>query len=467
MVKCCPLRLTVVILTSLGFAILYGIRVNIAMTIVRMVKRTNGNNSNISKIIEGPCGNRTVNKKDLNEGEYEWSNELQGVILSSYYWGYMVVMIPGARLSELSSVKWVWFGAVVINMIGSLITPICADFHYGALLAVRIMQGFAGGILITAMPLILGRWVPVHERNTMSGITFSGAMVGLVASTVTTGLIEIHLGWKAVFYVMGGACVPYLIAWVVFLADFPEKSNLINQEELEMILNSLGDTKGGYKKKIVIYWKRIFKSIPFWGLVITHGCANWVGYFLATDLAIYMDKVFQVDMDYITIYIASGGTASWIFSIALGRTLDYLRKYKNYTQTTSKRIATIVSYGPMSTFFCIMAFVGCHTTLGIVLCILIYMAFGGTYCGWLSNHVDIGPKIAATLMALTNTVGTVSGIVVPIFVGAIIGDGLDINSWFIIYLVTAGFAILVLLFFLLMCSGENQNYYDEVEVTSN
>lgn len=39
------------------------------------------------------------------------------------------------------------------------------------------------------------------------------------------------------------------------------------------------------------------------------------------------------------------------------------------------------------------------------------------FCGFLSNHIDIAPNFAGTLMALTNTVATIPGIVVPVFVG--------------------------------------------------
>lgn len=45
------------------------------------------------------------------------------------------------------------------------------------------------------------------------------------------------------------------------------------------------------------------------------------------------------------------------------------------------------------------------------------MSIGGMYCGFLSNHIDIAPNYAGTLMAITNTVATIPGIVVPVFVG--------------------------------------------------
>lgn len=41
------------------------------------------------------------------------------------------------------------------------------------------------------------------------------------------------------------------------------------------------------------------------------------------------------------------------------------------------------------------------------------------FCGFLSNHIDIAPNYAGTLMAITNTAATIGGIFVPIFVGAV------------------------------------------------
>lgn len=46
-------------------------------------------------------------------------------------------------------------------------------------------------------------------------------------------------------------------------------------------------------------------------------------------------------------------------------------------------------------------------------------SIGGMFCGFLSNHIDIAPNYAGTLMAITNTAATLPGIIVPIFVGTI------------------------------------------------
>lgn len=46
-------------------------------------------------------------------------------------------------------------------------------------------------------------------------------------------------------------------------------------------------------------------------------------------------------------------------------------------------------------------------------------SIGGMFCGFLSNHIDIAPNYAGTLMAITNTAATLPGIIMPLFVGAV------------------------------------------------
>lgn len=76
----------------------------------------------------------------LQDGPFGWGSSLQGTILSCYFWGYFFSQIPGARVAELFSAKWVMFFSVAINVICTLLTPVMANLHYGAMIAMRIGQ---------------------------------------------------------------------------------------------------------------------------------------------------------------------------------------------------------------------------------------------------------------------------------------------------------------------------------------
>jgi MFS family permease len=76
-------------------------------------------------------------------GEFNWSEVEQSVILSSFFWGYLVFQVPGGRVAEVVGAKRVFGGAVLINGVLSLVLPFLARTHWILLLVTRALQGLA------------------------------------------------------------------------------------------------------------------------------------------------------------------------------------------------------------------------------------------------------------------------------------------------------------------------------------
>lgn len=76
-------------------------------------------------------------------GEFNWSEVEQSVILSSFFWGYLVFQVPGGRVAEVVGAKRVFGGAVLINGVLSLVLPFLARTHWALLLVTRALQGLA------------------------------------------------------------------------------------------------------------------------------------------------------------------------------------------------------------------------------------------------------------------------------------------------------------------------------------
>lgn len=108
-----------------GFAMSYSMRFNLSIAIVAMVKRnsskpvTPGNNSilsfistNISEGSSGPAcpsavihsgnsgGYQSLLWENSSEGEFEWDEVQQGIILGAFFWGYMLTQLPGGVISQ-------------------------------------------------------------------------------------------------------------------------------------------------------------------------------------------------------------------------------------------------------------------------------------------------------------------------------------------------------------------------------
>jgi MFS family permease len=72
-----------------------------------------------------------------NDGPLLWSEPNQGLVLGSYFWGYLVTQVPGGRVAELYGGKWVFFVAVVLNVGATLLSPICSKAGFEYLMLMR------------------------------------------------------------------------------------------------------------------------------------------------------------------------------------------------------------------------------------------------------------------------------------------------------------------------------------------
>jgi MFS transporter, ACS family, solute carrier family 17 (sodium-dependent inorganic phosphate cotransporter), member 5 len=88
------------------------------------------------------CTEITNVKQDVTEfGEFDWSEQLQGTILSSFFMGYLCFQLPGGRLAEVIGGRVVYGTALLISSLVSALVPELTRIHYGFLIAIRITQG--------------------------------------------------------------------------------------------------------------------------------------------------------------------------------------------------------------------------------------------------------------------------------------------------------------------------------------
>ncbi|XP_004926297.1 ec74 protein isoform X1 [Bombyx mori] len=469
-----PARYVLAVLGSIGMAIVYGLKVNLSVALVGMLNKTAikialGNKShdetlfkNLSVIPDDeecqPTGGSNRNATEL-VGPFVWSSEVQGIVLSCYFWGYFVSQIPGARVAELFSAKWVMFFSVAINVVCTLLTPVMAEAHYIAVVIMRVGEGIGGGVTFPAMHVLLSKWAPPAERSVMAALVYAGTSLGTVISMLMAGVLTANVGWESVFYVMGGLSCVWCVLWVILVQDSPQQQPLISAEERSMIVSSLGGkTNDKSHKKLPVPWSKVLKSPPFLAILVSHACSNWGWYMLLIETPFYMDQVLKFDMTENAVITALPFLSLWIFSIALSRTLDWLRSKNIITTTTARKIGTLFASLVPAACLLGLCYIGCNRAGAVVLMAVGITSIGGMFCGFLSNHIDIAPNFAGTLMAMTNTVATIPGIVVPIFVGILTHGNQTISAWRVIFFVTIGLYIIEIIAYTLFGSGEEQSW---------
>lgn len=92
-------------------------------------------------------GDTEKGKYDLlsmqDQGEFDWSPTVQSAISSSFYWSYILSQVVGGVLTQYFGTKTVFGGSQLVTAICSLLMPSAAGIHYGAMIALRSIQGIA------------------------------------------------------------------------------------------------------------------------------------------------------------------------------------------------------------------------------------------------------------------------------------------------------------------------------------
>ena len=88
-----PARVVLGVFGFLGFAILYSLRVNLSVALVAMSNTTVQRNTN-NKTYTSECSRDNMTRdKTLLEGEFPYSETTQGVILSAFFYGYLISQV--------------------------------------------------------------------------------------------------------------------------------------------------------------------------------------------------------------------------------------------------------------------------------------------------------------------------------------------------------------------------------------
>jgi len=230
--KCCctclPKRYLVAFLSFLGFVNVYSLRVNLSVALVAMVSNKTGFHPNGTRYVISPA-------------EFDWDPKLQGLLLSSFFYGYIVTQIPGGYLSTIYGGKNLFGFGILLTALFTLLTPVSARISPYLLAVVRIIEGLCEGVTFPCMHAIWSKWAPPLERSKLVTISKSGPFAGTVIGMSGSGVIAHHFGWPWVFYVFGALGIVWSVFWFVLVTDYPKDQGKITNNELEYILTSLRD----------------------------------------------------------------------------------------------------------------------------------------------------------------------------------------------------------------------------------
>ncbi|CAG9865515.1 unnamed protein product [Phyllotreta striolata] len=390
----------------------------------------------------------------------EWT-ESKNVILSSFFWGYVLTQIPAGQLAERFGPKLFLSATVMIcSLFSMLIPPMGARFGHGGVMFCRIVQGLTQGFIYPSIHHLISAWVPLTSRAKIAGFVYSGGPLGTVFAMPVVGYISgSKMGWQAVFYLLGGIGFLWTAFWVYFGLDSPTLHKTITPEELKFIQDGVvGKMK---KENLPTPWKDIVKSVPFWAILICHFGDLWGFWTMLTEIPTYMDKILKYDIASNSSLSALPYLTYWLLNLVMSPIADYLIINKITSVGASRKIFNSIGVFIPAVALLALVFIGPEQRALTVFLLVVAVGFNtAILCGFHVNHIDIAPNHSGTLMGITNAFGNVAAILAPLAVDFFKRvwkyEETDKELWNIVFLTASVLFLTTGIFYAVGASGEVQ-----------
>lgn len=456
--RCFQKRYFVTFMLFLGMANAYVMRTNMSVAIVAMVNHTAITDGH-EDIYDDECPDTNLTQvEESQDGEFVWSSAQQGYILSAFFYGYVLTQIPfGMLAKKYGALRFLGYG-MLINSVFAFFVPISAR-RGGAwgLSAIRFIQGLGEGPIVPCTHALLAKWIPPNERSRMGAAIYAGAQFGTIISMPLSGLLAEYGfdgGWPSIFYVFGAVGTIWSIAFIIWVYEDPCSHPTICEREKKYINNSLWGTN---EMKIPpIPFRTIAKSLPFYAILLAHMGHNYGYETLMTELPTYMKQVLRFSLKSNGLLSSLPYLAMWLFSLFISVVADWMITSERFSHTSTRKIMnSIGQYGPGIALIA-ASYTGCNRILTLAILTVGVGLNGGIYSGFKINHLDITPRFAGVLMAITNCSANLAGLLAPIAAGILINNQPTIAQWQKVFFIAAAVYIICGTIFNFYASGKRQ-----------
>ncbi|CAL1268943.1 unnamed protein product [Larinioides sclopetarius] len=328
--------------------------------------------------------------------KYNWDSKTQGIILSSFYYGYVTTQLPGGIFCDKFGATWLFGGGILVTSVLYLLIPLAASW---GVLAIT-------GVTFPAITQLISNWSPKFERSRISSFINCGIPIGNIIGSTISGFLsstDFIGGWPSIFYLFGCFGCFWFFLWCILVFETPEDHPSISKDELLYIQQN---------KEEKPQTNGILSALPYAALAINMAIASFIA--------------------------------------------DGLRKCNKLSITTIRKTAN--SLGLIGPAVCCLGIVvfSCQREMIVGLMCLALFLNGFAFSGFGVTHVDMSADFSAVTFGISNSVGNIAGILAPVVVSFLTASGDTVENWNIAFYITAAVYITCAVFYAFFASAEMQ-----------
>jgi MFS family permease len=225
--------------------------------------------------------------------EMHLSGAQQGLASGIFFWGYLILQVPGGYMAERWSAKrWV----AILLVLWSIAAIASGLVHtFGELLLARFLLGVAEGGVQPALMATIRSWFPFAERSRAYAIFKLYTPIAAIVAAPFSGIILTYADWRWMFIIQGGApLIVGLVAWLAVIRDTPAKARWLSENERNFIEKSRTDEGEPLKHRGTV--GAAFKSRVVWHFTLIYTLTQMGLLGLTLWLPSVLKKAFHTDM---------------------------------------------------------------------------------------------------------------------------------------------------------------------------
>jgi ACS family D-galactonate transporter-like MFS transporter len=371
--------------------------------------------------------------------EFDVDPAMQGLILSSFFWTYAVMQVPGGMLADrfkpriviaLATIFWGAFQAVAAVATNSW-----------ALMLTRLGLGASEAPIYPAGGKLNAIWMTQTERGRGATLLDGGAPLGAaLGSIVITWLIAGFDSWRTAFVISGvGTVLCGVLAWY-YIRNEPREHPSVNEAEARYLEQAHAKEDAATPSSSGESWLAWFRFRSVWSMCLGWMFFNTTFYGLLTWMPTYLFQVHGLD-------IKALGSASFIifFSGFVGELVggwigDAWRSRSGAPNLVFRTLFGVAAVMATVSIFLVAYVANAIAVVALLSTTLFFLRWCGMY--WAIPSLLAGRAKSGFLGGCMNLGGNIAGATTPLIVGFIVQAT---GSYFLalMYFAATGVALLI------------------------
>lgn len=378
--------------------------------------------------------------------DLQWDKRVQGIILSSFFGGYIFTQVIGGHLADRYGGDCIQWIAALVWSLATLSTVFVAHFSITLVFLARFVTGLAQGVHYPSLMSLLSKRVPVTERNLVFGIINAGSAAGTIAAGgLGSGLSG--YGWQYMFLITGVVGILWSLLLRTISVHYKHQVHyqLSERRSWSDRMAFVGVSKVPLPQQ-GIPWKKALRKPAILALLAGHFSCCLFAHTVKSWIATYFHEVFPQQQE-TWLY----NCLPWLFwaisSVAGGWITNKMIAHDVSVTRVRKMVVFISGVLPALFLLLMSAFAQNGGSFSLALFIfIISLIFDGIHSSGTSvNPSDLLPAYAGSLYGAASTFGTIPGICGIALIGYILHAT---SSWTLVYAIvfficTAGSLVFV------------------------